>query len=167
VFVNWGSAGAISEFSPDGSLVFHAYLDSGELFEKGDVNNYRGFKMNWTGAPTESPAIVALRHGESTMVYVSWNGDTETRVWKFFGVDGEGEKKLLGEESRTGFETGFYVSGGDKWRGFLTEALAADGKILVSSGIAKSQNYIYQYVPGRDDFALGRQEQKILRGSEF
>ena len=167
VFVNWGSAGAVSEFSSKGSVVFHAYLDSGELFEKGDVNNYRGFKFNWTAAPTEAPAIVALRHGESTMVYVSWNGDTETKIWKFFGVNGEGEKVLLGEERRTGFETGFYVSGGDKWHGFLTDALAADGKILVSSGIAKTEKYIYQYVPGRDDLTLGWQEQKILAGDKL
>lgn len=162
VFVNWGSAGAISEFLPNGSVIFHAYLDSGELFEKGDVENYRGFKFNWTGIPTEKPAVVALKHGESTMVYVSWNGDTETRTWRFYGNDEEGENTFLGEEKRTGFETGFYVTRGERWQGFVAQAVGGDGKILISSGVAKAQEYIYQYVPGRDDFVLEEMKQKVL-----
>jgi hypothetical protein len=167
VFVNWGSAGAITEFAPNGRAIFHAYLDTGELFENGGVQNYRGFKSNWTGTPTETPAIVALKHGESTMVYVSWNGDTETKVWKFYGVDGSGRKELLGEEERSGFETGFYVTGGYRWDGFLVEAVAENGKTLVLSKVAKSQKYIYQYVPGRDDFVFGDKRQKALGAEEF
>lgn len=166
VFVNWGSAGVITEFSPNGSAIFHAYLDSGELFENGDVQNYRGFKFNWTGAPAETPAIVALRHGESTMVYVSWNGDTETKVWKFYGIDGKGGKTFLGEEKRTGFETGFYVTGGDKWHGFLAEGVGGDGNALVFSSVAKSQKYIYKYVPGRDDFIIEDNYQTVLATEE-
>ena len=54
------------------------------------MQNYRGFKFNWTGMPSEEPAVVALEHAESTIVYVSWNGDTETRVWRFYGVDRKG-----------------------------------------------------------------------------
>jgi hypothetical protein len=65
-----------------------------------------GFRFNWTGFPNEEIAVVALGHGESTMVYVSWNGDMATRVWKFWGVDGEGSETLLGQEGRRGFETG-------------------------------------------------------------
>jgi hypothetical protein len=165
--VNWGSAGAITEFLPDGIAIFHAYLDSGKLFEKGDVENYRGFKFNWTGIPTESPTIVALRHGESIMVYVSWNGDTQTKVWKYYGIDESGKKSLLGEEKRVGFETGFYVSGGDRWHGFLAEAVTENGNVLVLSEVVKGQKYIYQYVPGRDDLFLEEKEQKYwsMRGS--
>ena len=165
-FVNWGSAGAITEFAPNGGAILHAYLDSGELFKNGAVQNYRGFKFNWTGTPTETPAIVALEHGESTMVYVSWNGDTETKVWKFYGLDENENKKCLGAQKRTGFETGFYVSSGDKWDGFVAEAVAEDGQTLVLSKVAKSQKYIYRYVPGRDDFVVEDKHQKVL-GSEI
>ncbi|OCK73754.1 hypothetical protein K432DRAFT_420604 [Lepidopterella palustris CBS 459.81] len=58
-FVSLGSGGAVTEFS-------------------------QMEPFNWTGIPHEKPAIVALAHGESTMVYVSGNGDTETIFWEFF-----------------------------------------------------------------------------------
>jgi len=150
-FVNWGSAGAITEFSPGGDVIFHAYLESGHLWRNGDVQNYRGFKFNWTGMPSEEPAVVALEHAESTIVYVSWNGDTETRVWRFYGVDRKGREVVLGEEERVGFETGFYVRSGGNWKGFLVEAVGGKGKVLRKSRVVGVDPYIYQYVPGRDD----------------
>ncbi len=86
--------------------------------DNGDVQNYRGFKFNWTGAPTEDIAIVSLAHGESTMIDVSWNGDTQTNIWRFWGVDKNGKEGVIGEETRHGFETGFYIRSGQNWRGF-------------------------------------------------
>ncbi len=162
-FINWGSAGSITEFSPDGHVLFHAYLKGGELLDNSDVQSYRGFKFNWTGRPYEEPAVVALKHGESTMVYVSWNGDTETKSWKFYGINRVGEKILLGEEERTGFETGYYVKSGGDWVGFLTEANGVDGKALRTSRVAKVEPYIYQYVPGRDDFVVIDGGQPVLQ----
>ncbi len=162
-FINWGSAGSITEFSPNGSVLFHAYLESGELWDNSGVQNYRGFKFNWTGRPHEEPAVVALRHGESIMVYVSWNGDTETKSWKFYGIDRKGEKVLLGEEERTGFETGLYVKSGGDWNGYLKEATTVVRKMLRKSRVANIEPYIYQYVPGRDDFVVFDGGQAILQ----
>jgi hypothetical protein len=93
VFVNWGQAGAVTEFNlKDKSVLFHAYLDSqpeGKL-----VQSYCGFRANWTGFPSELPAIVAQEDGNGNVsVYVSWNGDTETAVWRFF--QDENPKKWL------------------------------------------------------------------------
>lgn len=164
--MNWGSAGAVTEFSPDGDVIFHAYLESGDLWRNGNVQNYRGFKFNWTGVPNEEPAVVALEHGESTMVYVSWNGDTETRVWRFHGVDSEGREVLLGKEERVGFETGFYVRSGGDWRGFFVEAVGDKGKILRKSRVVGVDPYIYQYVPGRDDLLSVSGVQMMLEDFE-
>ncbi|KAF2814562.1 uncharacterized protein BDZ99DRAFT_434264 [Mytilinidion resinicola] len=150
-FVSWGSAGAITEYSPDGTVIFHAYLESGDLWANGNVQNYRGFRFNWTGVPHEDPAVVALRHGESTVVYVSWNGDTETDVWAFYGVDAKGREIIVGEKKREGFETSFYVWSGKKWSGFFAEAVGKDGKVKRRSTIVRPEKYIYKYVPGRDD----------------
>jgi hypothetical protein len=150
-FVNWGSGGAVTEFSPDGEVLFHAYLESGDLWKNGDVQNYRGFRFNWTGVPNEEPAVVALAHGESTVVYVSWNGDTETTAWAFYGVKSDGREVILGEKPRTGFETSFYVFSGPEWRGFFVEAVGRDGKVSRRSRTVGIEPYIYQYVPGRDD----------------
>jgi hypothetical protein len=154
-FINWGPAGAVTEFSPNGTVIFHAYLESGDLWENNGVQNYRGFRFNWTGTPNEEPAIVALKHGESTMIYVSWNGDTETKVWKFYGVDGTGTKILIGQEEREGFETGHYVKSELQWTRFQAEAFSKDGKLLRNTEVVGTEPYIYQYVPGRDDLAFG------------
>jgi Arylsulfotransferase (ASST) len=162
VFVNWGSAGAVTEFSPNGTVIFHAYLDSGDLWKNGDVQNYRGFRFNWTGIPNEQPAVTALTHGESTMVYVSWNGDTETRIWEFYGIDSVGKIVLLGKELRDGFETSFYVHSGGDWQSFFTKAIGEDGKVLRKSEIVLVKPYIYPYVPGRDDMFFGDASQFIL-----
>jgi hypothetical protein len=91
VLVNWGSSGALTEYLSNGTAIFHAYLDSGALGE--GVENYRAFRYNWTGLPNEEPAIVSLKSREKTKVYVSWNGDTETERWEFYGATRGGTTK--------------------------------------------------------------------------
>ncbi|KAJ5995150.1 ASST-domain-containing protein [Penicillium waksmanii] len=101
---NWGSAGALTEFADDGTILFHAYLDS---YPNKNVQSYRGFKANWTAFPSEEPAVLALRSGEKdAVVWVSWNGDTETKTWKFYLIDKQsGENHFLSSVQRSGFET--------------------------------------------------------------
>jgi hypothetical protein len=171
VFVNWGSGGAVTEFSSNGTAIFHAYLESGELWENGAVQNYRGFKFNWTGIPNEEPAVVALKHGESIVVNVSWNGDTETVAWRFYGipqkVGGQRNVKgvLLGQERRDGFETSFYVKSGSGVGKIFAEAVGKNGKALQRTRVVQTEEYIYEYVPGRDDFALDDEKQIMFMNS--
>ncbi|KAI9046884.1 hypothetical protein LZ554_008962 [Drepanopeziza brunnea f. sp. 'monogermtubi'] len=154
VFVNWGTEGAITEFSPSGTAVFHAYLDSEVLFRNGRPASYRGFRFNWTGTPSEDPAIVSLTNRESMTVYVSWNGDTKTKSWQFWGVDPEGREELLGDEERMGFETEFHVESGSGWKGFLAKAVGKDGKVLRTSKVAKVRPYISPCDSGKDGLAV-------------
>lgn len=135
--VNWGSEGALTEFRSDGTPIYHAYMDSGFLGE--GVENYRAFRYNWTGLPHETPAIVSLENDEATTVYVSWNGDTETKTWRFFNVlNAHGSREFLGELRRTGFETAFAVKGA-KLGAVSADAVDANGRILRSTGIAKTK----------------------------
>ncbi|PLB46613.1 hypothetical protein P170DRAFT_466066 [Aspergillus steynii IBT 23096] len=145
VIVNWGSEGALTEFRPDGTPIFHAYMDSGFL---GDgVENYRGFRYNWTGLPNEAPAIVSLENEQGTTIYVSWNGDTETKVWRFYNVvDEYGSREFLGESKRTGFETSLALSG-IKLSAVSAEAIGVNGRILTSTGIAKTKTEILPASP--------------------
>jgi hypothetical protein len=92
--VNWDSEGAVTEFKSDGTPIFHTYMDSGYLGLK--VENYRGFRYNWTGIPNEAPAIVALEDEGSINIYVSWNGDTRTKTWRFYELKG-GRRSFIGE----------------------------------------------------------------------
>jgi hypothetical protein len=142
VLVNWGSSGALTEFLPDGTPIFHTYFDTGALGV--GVENYRGFRYNWTGLPYERPAIVALNNGTSTSIYVSWNGDTETQVWRFYGtVPGE-KLKFLGEEKRTGFETAL-TSAVVGLESIRAEALSRDGRVLATTDVIRSEVEILQY----------------------
>lgn len=132
-FVNWGQAGSITEFNSKGEPIFNAYLDSGEF--GASVQSYRGFRYNWTAIPTETPAIISLKEGNDVNIYVSWNGDTETKSWKFYGVDskkssGSGNRVLLGEVPRKSFETKYTVEAGkiSSAASLTVFAEAVDGK---------------------------------------
>lgn len=137
--VNWGSDGAVTEYSVEGKPIFHTYMDSGEL-GKG-VENYRAFRYNWTGLPSEEPAVVALESEDAdkttTTVYVSWNGDTETAIWRFYEVtDGFGSRAFLGESKKTSFETKLVVPKGKKVGKVSAEAVDKAGRVLRVTGIA-------------------------------
>ncbi|RMJ23773.1 hypothetical protein PHISP_05366 [Aspergillus sp. HF37] len=69
---------------------------------------------------------------DGTAVYVSWNGDTETSVWKFY--ESCGERRLLDQSGeRTGFETGFWSAG--HMSSALAEAYGSRGEMLVISPV--------------------------------
>ncbi|KAJ3526067.1 hypothetical protein NM208_g11361 [Fusarium decemcellulare] len=132
VFVNWGEAGAVTEFNKDGRVLFHSYLDSAP--EGIRVQSYRGFRANWTGNPSEEPALVAFE-GDSQGdldVYVSWNGDTETALWRFYArSSAQSQSLLLGELRREGFETH------GRFRSVLT-----DGHIIITAEAVDAKNNI-------------------------
>jgi hypothetical protein len=140
-FVNWGSEGAVTEFKSDGTPIFHAYLDSGSLAE--GVENYRGYRYNWTGIPNEAPAIVALKDEDTTTIYVSWNGDTRTKVWRFYEVSDKGRRSYLGEAKRKSFETELKLKNDVK--SVQAEALDAEGSVLVSTDGVKPELEVKQY----------------------
>ncbi|KAJ4298030.1 hypothetical protein N0V90_005929 [Kalmusia sp. IMI 367209] len=137
VIVNWGSEGALTEYNSKGDVLFHTYMDSGYLGL--GVENYRGFRYNWTGLPNEDPAIVALQNYVGTTVYVSWNGDTETRIWRFYALSREhGKRSFLGEASRKSFETSFKIPRKEVLH-VVAEAVDANGGVLRTTGVAKLQ----------------------------
>jgi len=147
VFVNWGQAGAVTEFrASDAEPIFHEYLDSGSLGP--GVQSYRGFRYEWEGRPRERPAVAALRSGSETSVYVSWNGDTAAVAWEFFAVTGRAHGAAfeagarthkLGAVRRESFETVLVVSSatlqaiGENVRVFAI-ALDTNGRAVGRSG---------------------------------
>ncbi|KAG7122387.1 hypothetical protein HYQ44_003285 [Verticillium longisporum] len=97
MFVDWGEAGAVTEFSHGGQVLFHAYLDSAPVSRF--VQSYRGFRANWTAIPAEEPAIATFVSRESTLTFldinISWNGDTETKTWRVYSRPSTGESAVL------------------------------------------------------------------------
>ncbi|KAJ5937566.1 hypothetical protein N7454_003908 [Penicillium verhagenii] len=123
----------MTEFKSDGTPVFHAYMDSDLLGE--GVQNYRAFRFNWTACYCS-----AQDPPSGTAVYVSWNGDTETVSWRFFGVtDHYGSRSFLGEVQRTGFET-LLIYPGHTYTQVGAEAISAQGRVLRVTAVTRVQS---------------------------
>lgn len=143
VIVNWGSSGAVTEFTEDGKPLFHAYFDSDSLGEK--VENYRAFKYNWTGVPNEDIAVVGhVTDSEDTLIYVSWNGDTSTKTWRFYTRDENNKKHYLGKSKKTGFETVFKVEE-QVLDNVQVEAVSDDGELLKESDFVRTQVEVLEF----------------------
>jgi EmrB/QacA subfamily drug resistance transporter len=126
VFVGWGSEPYFSEYSRAGKLLL-----AGEL--PGPNLTYRATLEQWVGEPLSPPVGAALRSGAKTTVYASWNGATQVVSWRVLGASGAGRLSAVARAPRSGFETAIAVAQG--YRSFKVQALAADGRIIGTSGL--------------------------------
>jgi hypothetical protein len=105
VFVGWGAEPFVSEFSASGELLFDARLGPDDIF-------YRAFRAPWSGTGQGQPSVVAERRGAAaTMVWASWNGDTQVQRWLVLAGGASGALKPAGTYPRTGFETTMQING--------------------------------------------------------
>jgi hypothetical protein len=105
VMIGWGAEPYYTELQRDGSLVLDGRFATG--------TSYRAFRFDWTGQPTDLPAIMASRSssGRAT-VYTSWNGSTETVAWRLLAGRSATSLAALGVVRRQGFETSIMVPSG-------------------------------------------------------
>jgi len=141
VLINWGSEGSISEYTEDGTLIFHAYLDSGFLGE--NVQNYRAFRYNWTGFSPEPPAVTA-RIGEDgkARMWASWNGDTRTSEWIFSWTETGIRSRTVTKTQtvqRTGFETQLSIQVAGQIASVQVEAIDSRGSSLAKSASIRAR----------------------------
>ncbi|KAJ5161720.1 hypothetical protein N7492_007112 [Penicillium capsulatum] len=104
MFTGWGNNCFVSEHDQEGNLLLWA------SFAGAPVMNYRAMKFQWEGNPTDSPALWTYSPTEEPWspmsFYVSWNGATRVRRWRFFGAaNTTGPWTFLKEVNKTGFET--------------------------------------------------------------
>lgn len=129
-FVGWSDNSYISEHNAEGRKVMEAKFTS-ERFV-----TYRAYKFNFTGTPTDPPAVKSFVYGttpnfSTTVAYVSWNGATEVVKWQMHGRDKVGMWTFIAEADKTGFETiiqanGCYVE-------VSVDGISANGSTLGSS----------------------------------
>jgi hypothetical protein len=98
VFVGWGTAGAWTEFAPDGSVRYDASFADGRA-------SYRVFRFPWRGVPDSVPAIVLEREAGGLTAHVSWNGSTQVTTWRLLGGRAPRALTRLVQAPRKGFET--------------------------------------------------------------
>lgn len=139
--VGWGTLPQLSEYSPDGTLIFHAH------FSEAKARNYRAWKFPFVGKPTWPPKLLAYsltcsNSGPDSplMAYVSWNGATEVAAWRFYvsTTSQTGPWLPAGTFPKTGFETkanltGSVFGGFSAFAPFVSvEALNENGVVLGS-----------------------------------
>jgi hypothetical protein len=125
VFVGWGRALAISEFSKDGELLF-------DLRVSPEHRSYRVFRFPWSGSPSDQPAAVAERTSENELeLYASWNGATEVAAWEVLAGPHPGQLESLGSIARDGFETAMLVQTSEPY--IAVQAKHRLGRVLGTS----------------------------------
>lgn len=144
VLIGWGSENQMTEYSPDGEPVFHAFLEGGSPQQK--IQNYRTFRYNWTGFSSETIAVFAeaVTDPPATNIHVSWNGDTETAVWRFVWSEEDAAATGFVTEKtkdikRTGFETTLRLSGPPAAIGTIhVQAINSHGRVLMVSEVVQA-----------------------------
>lgn len=157
VLVGWGTVPHVTEFSASGEILWHAHLDKyAEKQELHNMQNYRIFKYPWIGNPKTPPKLVVYSHECQTTVtspltaYVSWNGATEVRSWRFHTSmsSSDGPWTFAGTFKKTGFETKALLQtrlGQPTEFARYTRVEALDGNDQVIG-----QTEAYTYVPGEE-----------------
>jgi hypothetical protein len=122
--IGWGSEGRVTEFDPDGEIVFDAAW--------APADSYRVYRQEWAALPTTRPDVVARTgdDGDAVEVHVSWNGATEVAEWRVLGGPGPDDLEPLATVARDGFETTVEVDAVDH---VAVEALDASGEVLAAS----------------------------------
>ena len=125
MFVGWGSEPYFSEYSASGQLLFDAHLH-------GSYQSYRAYRFAWTGAPLDTPTIVAspVSGGRAT-VYVSWNGDTRTAAWRLLAGSSATTLTPVASTPHSGFETAIKTPAPAPY--VAVQALDASGAVLATS----------------------------------
>ncbi|HUH80924.1 MAG TPA: arylsulfotransferase family protein [Solirubrobacteraceae bacterium] len=124
-FVGWGERPYMSEFGPDGQIVFDAHI-----FEPGQ--SYRAFRFQWEGVPWFPPALALTRTPDDVVTaYASWNGATGVASWELLAGPGPGALSPVASAPRTGFETAVTVRTGQGW--FVAQALDSAGRVMGQS----------------------------------
>ncbi|KAB8265283.1 MFS general substrate transporter [Aspergillus pseudonomiae] len=130
VFMGWGNNAYVSEHDQNGNLVLWGYID------KDRIMNYRAQKFQWDGMPTDVPALWTYSRStepfSSLTLYVSWNGATRVRYWRFYGaMNMTGPYALLNQVTKKGFETSYTFPHYYPWT--YAEAVDLEGKVLGKS----------------------------------
>jgi hypothetical protein len=125
LFVGWGALSAFTEFGADGRVLFDGRLARG-------YDSYRAYRADWSGRPTEPPAVAAQPRGRArTAVWASWNGATEIARWLVLAGASPAALAPVETAARRGFETGISIPGRPAW--VAVRAVGAGGEVLGGS----------------------------------
>ena len=138
--VGFGGVPEVSEYTPNGSLVFDAHLPYDMIF-------YRAFRFPWSGRPASPPVAIANLNntGGETIVHMSWNGATGVSSWRILAGSAARSLQPQATVRSAGFESSTILPrtfGSGKGRGFVAvQALASSGAVLATSAVVAVRTY--------------------------
>ena len=130
-FVGWGQVPQMTEFAPNGEVVWDAKFGVGGF--PLPQHSYRAFKAPWQGFPKDRPAIASEADGDGAKLYASWNGATKVRSWKVFTGETAGSLTQVGSSPWKNLETMISIPTVDT--NVRVVAYDKDGKKLGQSGL--------------------------------
>jgi len=107
-------------------------------YGKYPIMNYRAYTAPWVGTPRDKPALVAQPQSQNVstplVAYVSWNGATEVKSWRFWGSTAQsGPFYTLASVAKSGFETQFAYANYSSF--IFVEAVGDGGKSWANSSV--------------------------------
>lgn len=132
--VGYGGVAAVSEYAPNGSLLFDAHLPL-------DMSSYRAYRYPWHGEPLTPPTIVANLNNtsEETIVHMSWNGATDVASWRVLAGGSPTSLTPQATVPSNGFESEAILT--KRYAYVQAQALSSTGKVLNMSKPAKPVSY--------------------------
>jgi len=124
VFVGWGSAPWLTEYSSSGQMLLDARLPGSDI-------TYRAMVEPWVGLPLYPPSGAARQHAGRTTVYASWNGATQVAGWGVLGSSSTGGWTPITSAPRSGFETAIPIP--RSAARYEVEAFSSRGKVIGTS----------------------------------
>ncbi|KUI56163.1 hypothetical protein VP1G_03456 [Cytospora mali] len=98
VLLDYGLQPQMIEYDSTGAVVWSA------LWGLTGEGSYRGYKANFTGTPSNSPALAVVENSNGSFTaYMSWNGATHYTRWSLHGCGSLGIEYV----DKTGFETSY------------------------------------------------------------
>jgi hypothetical protein len=124
-FVGWGQLGRVSEFDPQGKLIFDATIAGGN-------DTYRGYRFQWTGQPDTLPTATARHRGRRmTIVHAIWNGATGVARWRVLAGRRASKLSPVRTVAWNGLDTAIKIAGARKE--VRVVALDARGRVIAMS----------------------------------
>jgi hypothetical protein len=132
--IGYGGVSAISEYAPDGTLVFDAH-------QPFDMSFYRAFRYPWNARPLSPPSVLASFNDteEETIVHASWNGATGVSSWRVLAGEAPGSLKAQAVIPASGFESSVTLPSKHSYA--AVQALDEAGHVLGTSKTAAVIGY--------------------------
>lgn len=128
VVVSHASQPVIKEYAHDGTLLWSFRLGPAGYATGPGISAYRAFVSEWRGYPNTAPKAAACRTVNGDLiVFMSWNGATETTAWNVYsGELNTGLTAVATNVTKSGFETNIIIQSAHYVQ---VQALSGSGKL--------------------------------------